>query len=104
MLQITSSMRISLTSFSFNTTLLQYGMGNVSQPSLKPHFIFGAMFDEYTEGSQLLPALKWTDLPHNPNPGFEGQDDNKDYFVYMEIAGNWTAAFHRTWGQQPLSN
>ncbi|KAB8349713.1 hypothetical protein FH972_023728 [Carpinus fangiana] len=86
-----------------NSTLLQYSLGNVTSADLKPHFVFGAMFDEYTEGSQILPALSWNELPPNPNPGFAGYDDGADPYVYLDIAGQWTAEFHRTWGQQPLS-
>ncbi|KAB8416436.1 hypothetical protein FH972_024955 [Carpinus fangiana] len=85
----------------FNTTTLQYSLGNVSSVDLKPHFIMGAMFDEYTEGSQILPALAWNQLPPNPNPGFAGYDSGVDPYIYMNISGNWSTAFHRVWGQTP---
>lgn len=87
----------------YNTTTWQYSLGNATSADLKPHFVFGAMFDEYTEGSQILPALTWKQLPNNTNPGFAGYDNNVDPFVYMNISGNWTSAFHRVWGQTPLS-
>jgi hypothetical protein len=61
------------------------------------------MFDEYTEGTQILPMLHNKDLPKDPNPGFWGTDDNMDIFYYMKVSGLYTAEFHRSWGQVPLS-
>ncbi|CZT42509.1 uncharacterized protein RSE6_02425 [Rhynchosporium secalis] len=74
-----------------------------SNNTIKPFFNFGAMFDEYTEATQILPMLKNSQLPTNSNPGFLGTDDNMDIFLYMALSGKYTTAFHGLWGQAPLS-
>ncbi|KAF2161152.1 hypothetical protein M409DRAFT_59411 [Zasmidium cellare ATCC 36951] len=81
----------------FNGTFFEESIKLFTNDSIKPFANFIAMFDEYTEGSQLVPYIQFKSLPPNPNPGFLGSDDDKNEFFYMQLAGNGTAALHELW-------
>ncbi|KAI0860160.1 hypothetical protein F4860DRAFT_230302 [Xylaria cubensis] len=63
--------------------------------SLKPTFIFGAMFDEVNEGTAIYPVLKTSDLPTNQR--FLGIDDDMASDAYLQMAGDAAARFSEVW-------
>ncbi|KAJ8127481.1 hypothetical protein O1611_g6155 [Lasiodiplodia mahajangana] len=63
--------------------------------SLKPTFIFGAMFDEMNEGTSIFPVLRTSDLPTNQR--FLGIDDDMATDAYLTLAGNAAAQFSEIW-------
>lgn len=63
--------------------------------SLKPTFIFGAMFDEMNEGTSIFPVLRTSDLPTNQR--FLGIDNDMATDAYLQMAGNAAARFAELW-------
>ncbi|KAI0874895.1 hypothetical protein GGS24DRAFT_323907 [Hypoxylon argillaceum] len=63
--------------------------------SLKPTFIFGAMFDEMNEGTSIFPVLRTNDLPTNQR--FLGIDNDMATDAYLTLAGNAAAQFTEVW-------
>ncbi len=63
--------------------------------SLKPTFIFGAMFDEMNEGTSIFPVLRTRDLPTNQR--FLGIDDDMAPDAYLQLAGDAAAHFAQVW-------
>ncbi|KAI1309829.1 hypothetical protein F5Y03DRAFT_58946 [Xylaria venustula] len=63
--------------------------------SLKPTFIFGAMFDEMNEGTSIFPVLRTSDLPTNQR--FLGIDDDMATDAYLTLAGDAAARFAEVW-------
>ncbi|KAI1195468.1 hypothetical protein F5X97DRAFT_243127 [Nemania serpens] len=65
--------------------------------SLKPTFIFSAMFDELNEGTPIFPVLRTQDLPTNQR--FLGIDNNMAPDAYLVKAGNAATRIAQAWGQ-----
>ncbi|KAI0199789.1 hypothetical protein F4808DRAFT_461445 [Astrocystis sublimbata] len=63
--------------------------------SLKPTFIFGAMFDEANEGTSIYPVLKTQDLPTNQR--FLGIDDDMEPDAYLKLAGDAAGKIAAAW-------
>ncbi|KAI1370599.1 hypothetical protein F4677DRAFT_465047 [Hypoxylon crocopeplum] len=63
--------------------------------SLKPSFIFGAMFDEVNEGTAIFPVLRNRELPTNQK--FLGIDDDMEPDVYLRMAGDAASALAVAW-------
>lgn len=59
--------------------------------TLKPTFIFGAMFDEMNEGTSIFPVLKTSELPTNQR--FLGIDDDMAPDAYLKLAGDAATRF-----------
>lgn len=68
--------------------------------SLKPQFIFTAMFDEVNEGTAIMPTLRSNELPTNAQ--FIGLDDDQDHGYYLTRAGYATQALKMAWGVENL--
>ncbi|CAL8580662.1 hypothetical protein XPA_006382 [Xanthoria parietina] len=64
---------------------------------LKPFFVFGAMFDEFPESSQVIATLTQSEVPPAANPGFLGIDDGMDHNYYLQLAGRYAVRFHELW-------
>ncbi|KAI1435550.1 hypothetical protein GGR50DRAFT_317406 [Xylaria sp. CBS 124048] len=65
--------------------------------SLKPVFIFGAMFDEMNEGTAIFPLLRTSELPTNQR--FLGLEDDTEPDVYLTMAGTAGAQLAAAWAQ-----
>ncbi|KAI1821282.1 hypothetical protein F4861DRAFT_478038 [Xylaria intraflava] len=63
--------------------------------SLKPTFIFGAMFDEMNEGTSIFPVLRTSDLPTNQR--FLGIDDGMASDAYLQMAGDAATRIAEAW-------
>ncbi|KAI0517193.1 hypothetical protein F5B22DRAFT_133122 [Xylaria bambusicola] len=63
--------------------------------SLKPTFIFGAMFDEMNEGTSIFPVLRTRDLPTNQR--FLGIDNDMATDAYLQMAGDAAARCAQIW-------
>lgn len=63
--------------------------------TLKPSFIFGAMFDEMNEGTSIFPVLRANELPTNQR--FVGIDNNMDPAFYLKMAGTAGAQLAAKW-------
>ncbi|OTA52775.1 hypothetical protein K449DRAFT_427092 [Hypoxylon sp. EC38] len=63
--------------------------------SLKPNFIFGAMFDEVNEGTAIYPLLRNKELPTNQR--FLGVDDNMNPDAYLSMAGDAASRLAASW-------
>ncbi|KAI1811765.1 hypothetical protein GGS20DRAFT_76630 [Poronia punctata] len=63
--------------------------------SLKPTFIFSAMFDEMNEATSILPVLRTDQLPTNQR--FLGVDDDMGPDAYLKLAADGAASFAQAW-------
>ncbi|KAJ2988108.1 hypothetical protein NUW58_g4151 [Xylaria curta] len=63
--------------------------------SLKPTFIFGAMFDEANEATSIFPVLRTRDLPTNQR--FLGIDNDMAPDAYLQMAGDAASRFRALW-------
>jgi len=63
--------------------------------SLKPTFIFSAMFDEMNEGTSILPVLRTNELPTNQR--FLGIDNDMAPDAYLKLAAGGAAKFAEAW-------
>ncbi|KAL8727218.1 MAG: hypothetical protein Q9166_006182 [cf. Caloplaca sp. 2 TL-2023] len=64
---------------------------------LKPFFVFGAMFDEYPEASQVIATLTADEVLPAENSGFLGIDNGMDHNYYLQLAGRYAVRFHELW-------
>ncbi|RYO84661.1 hypothetical protein DL766_008678 [Monosporascus sp. MC13-8B] len=63
--------------------------------SLRPSFIFGAMFDEVNEATSIYPVLKRSALPTNQR--FLGVDDDMPPDAYLSMAGGAARRLAEAW-------
>ncbi|KAI4175596.1 MAG: hypothetical protein LQ343_001587 [Gyalolechia ehrenbergii] len=64
---------------------------------LKPFFVFGAMFDEFPESTQVIATLTYDEVPPAANTGFWGLDNGMDHNYYLQLAGRYAVRFHELW-------
>ncbi|KAI4251641.1 MAG: hypothetical protein LQ352_004735 [Teloschistes flavicans] len=65
------------------------------QLDMKPFFVFGSMFDEFPESTQVIATLTASEVPPAPNPRFFGIDDGMDHNYYLQLAGRYAVRYHQ---------
>ncbi|KAL8816841.1 MAG: hypothetical protein Q9223_004222 [Gallowayella weberi] len=65
------------------------------QLDMKPFFVFGSMFDEFPESTQVIATLTAWEIPRAPNPGFFGIDNGMDHNYYLQLAGRYAVRYHQ---------
>ncbi|KAL8685376.1 MAG: hypothetical protein Q9218_007799 [Villophora microphyllina] len=64
------------------------------QLDMKPFFVFGSMFDEFPESTQVIATLTNSEVPRQ-DPGFFGIDDGMDHNYYLQLAGRYAVQYHQ---------